>query len=202
MVSFKQQASLDKKEPKFGPRGVDGIFLGYHVLPGGQWKGDYWVATLEEFAELDFGAETANKKIRMQRVGGVIRDQQKAVDFPLRAKAAAARALLLGVPAALADAGAYDCIEAPEVAAIEDDQPGVQPLPSIQDGPLVSYDTIEGGIKGAMWDAALYGIEAMPTGAGIGAGDDPGAGSAGTGTDDDGMCFGRSCRGCCAIRQG
>ena len=94
---------------------------------------------------------------------------------------------MLGVPAALADAGAYDCIEAPEVAAIEDDQPGVQPLPSIQDGPLVSYDTIEGGIEGAMWEAALQGIEAMPTGAEIGAGDDPGAGSAGTGTDDDGL---------------
>ena len=38
------------QQPKFSPKGVPGVFLGYVLLPGGKFKGDYIVAPLSDFA--------------------------------------------------------------------------------------------------------------------------------------------------------
>ena len=40
---------IQEKSPKFGPRAISGVFLGYHILPGGKWKGDILAASLEDF---------------------------------------------------------------------------------------------------------------------------------------------------------
>ena len=44
-----QKVDPSSKAPKFGPVSKPGIFLGYRLEPGGQWKGDYYVADLEHF---------------------------------------------------------------------------------------------------------------------------------------------------------
>ena len=44
-----QKIDPASKAPKFGPVSKPGIFLGYRLEPGGQWKGDYYVADLEHF---------------------------------------------------------------------------------------------------------------------------------------------------------
>ena len=51
LVDFKPSPveKVKIQEPKFGPKGVPGIFLGYVLLPGGKWKGDFLVARLEDF---------------------------------------------------------------------------------------------------------------------------------------------------------
>ena len=38
---------------KANTRGVFGIFLGYRLAPGGRWNGEYRVADLSDFTELD-----------------------------------------------------------------------------------------------------------------------------------------------------
>ena len=44
VIDFKLTPVVGKPGPKFDPKAIPGIFLGYHVLPGGRWQGDYWVA--------------------------------------------------------------------------------------------------------------------------------------------------------------
>ena len=61
--------------PEFAPRGIPGIFLGYHLLPGGRWKGDYLVADLNDFKK--------GKHIHVQRSKEVVVDEGP-VKYPLR----------------------------------------------------------------------------------------------------------------------
>ena len=39
--------------PKFGPKAVPGIFLGYFLQPGGRHRNDYLVAALSDFVDMD-----------------------------------------------------------------------------------------------------------------------------------------------------
>ena len=41
----------ERLDPKFSPKAVPGVFLGYFVLPGGRWRGDYLAARLEDFQD-------------------------------------------------------------------------------------------------------------------------------------------------------
>ena len=63
--------------PEFAPRGTPGIFLGWFLLPGGRWKGDYLVADLDDFRK--------GKKIHVQRVKEVVVDEGPT-QYPLRAE--------------------------------------------------------------------------------------------------------------------
>ena len=49
LIDFKPSPTRGKATPKFAPKAVPGIFLGYHLLPGGRWVGDYKVAELNSF---------------------------------------------------------------------------------------------------------------------------------------------------------
>ena len=40
---------LQKKLPKFAPNAVPGVFLGWHLQPGGVWTGEYLVAYWPDF---------------------------------------------------------------------------------------------------------------------------------------------------------
>ena len=48
LVEFRP-SNTRESAPKFSTKSTPGIFLGYHLLPGGKWKGDYLVSELEEF---------------------------------------------------------------------------------------------------------------------------------------------------------
>ena len=41
-----------RSELKFDGRGYQGLFLGYHLAPGGHWQGDYLVADLEDLMQV------------------------------------------------------------------------------------------------------------------------------------------------------
>ena len=49
-IDFLPPEPIRKLLPKFGTRGVPGVFLGWHMHPGGKWSRDYKVAAL---ADLD-----------------------------------------------------------------------------------------------------------------------------------------------------
>ena len=51
-VQFLPNKAFKKRLYKFDQISVPGIFLGYHVLPGGRWKGDYLVFWTEDFKRL------------------------------------------------------------------------------------------------------------------------------------------------------
>ena len=67
------QPKLDRM-PEFAPRAVEGIFLGYVLIPGERWKGDYLVADLADF-------RAGKKSIHVQQVREVI--EVDSIEFPL-----------------------------------------------------------------------------------------------------------------------
>merc|ERR1712078_780423 len=75
-VRFKPPKSLAKRLPKFGPNAVPGIFLGWHIHPGGRWKGEYLVAYWPDFQELGIEA----KRIAVHTVQEVILDELPVSD--------------------------------------------------------------------------------------------------------------------------
>jgi len=68
--------------PKFAPRTQPGLFLGYFLLPGGRWKGDILVASLEDLRQT---LDDPNARISVHRVKEVTREANQAVTFPFRA---------------------------------------------------------------------------------------------------------------------
>ena len=54
LVDFKSTVEETKKLPKFSPQAVPGVFLGYDLSPGGQWKRVCLVAALDGFRGADF----------------------------------------------------------------------------------------------------------------------------------------------------
>ena len=55
LVFYRPPRPILKNLPKFSPRGVPGIFAGWHVEPGCGFRGDYYIIPLSSF-------RTANKK--------------------------------------------------------------------------------------------------------------------------------------------
>ena len=48
-INFLPPKPLRKKSPKFGTSALPGIFLGYHLSPGGRWRGEYLVSSIDSF---------------------------------------------------------------------------------------------------------------------------------------------------------
>lgn len=80
ILFWNNPARADNTAGKLSPTANDGIFLGYHIQPGHQWKGEYLVAKLEA---LDYHA--ANGSITVQRTRQMILPSGGYV-FPLRAQ--------------------------------------------------------------------------------------------------------------------
>ncbi len=91
LVDFKPSAVKQGKRgrqvphPKFAPVAEPGVFMGYHILPGGRWRGDYLVATLHEFnVAIANPGRSGKHKIRIQRVKELYRNPLEAITFPLK----------------------------------------------------------------------------------------------------------------------
>ena len=111
LVDFMQLPPLVSGQAKFAPKATPGLFLGYHLLPGGLWGGDYLVASLAEFAHMDDSVASggaipligvasgdadnpeglptgfrggASGRVRVQRVKEIYRDAAKGFIFPLK----------------------------------------------------------------------------------------------------------------------
>ena len=51
LIDFRPPKPILNKFPKFEKRSLPGIFLGYHLMSGERWYGDYLVAPLSDFKE-------------------------------------------------------------------------------------------------------------------------------------------------------
>ena len=67
--------------PKFAPKAVPGIFLGWVLLPGGKWKGDFLAAQLSDFT----GEEADWRTVAIHRMREVVPPSGKDWEFPLKA---------------------------------------------------------------------------------------------------------------------
>ena len=65
--------------PKFASRGSTGIFLGWHLQPGGLYRGDMLILDLDELAVQEPGAKSRVYRIKEVRVPAL------GITFPLRA---------------------------------------------------------------------------------------------------------------------
>ena len=83
LCDFKPSPTRGKVLTKFSPRAMPGIFLGYHLQPGGLWKGDYYVAARSDFGEYH-GSSFGH--VPVQRVKEVIHDRLGGYQFPLKAQ--------------------------------------------------------------------------------------------------------------------
>ena len=77
LIDFQPIPSKASQEPKFAPKAVPGIFLGYHMLAGGRWKGDYIVVDLRD---LDRNPDTAH--VHVQRIKEVYIRPDDGFKFP------------------------------------------------------------------------------------------------------------------------
>ena len=73
----KEGGASGSKLRKFDPRTKKGIFMGYHVPPGGRWKGDFRVLDLEVCEK----AESFND-VRFFRVKEIFPESQ--LTFPVK----------------------------------------------------------------------------------------------------------------------
>ena len=68
LVHFMQTPAKLDKQAKASARLVPGIFLYHYLHPYGKWRGEYVVAPLTAFAELDFSANARHPRLKIQRV--------------------------------------------------------------------------------------------------------------------------------------
>jgi hypothetical protein len=98
LVDFLPISPLRSEKPKFGPNAVPGIFLGYVLSPGARWKGQFVVAALQEFHEVDFSVDDWSRNVRTQVVMEVVlpftEENVPEFRFPLRTRYEQARRTL------------------------------------------------------------------------------------------------------------
>ncbi len=56
-----------KQLPKFEPRGHQGIFMGYYLQPGGQWKHEFMIFPLARFVDYDYARPRNLTELRPRR---------------------------------------------------------------------------------------------------------------------------------------
>ena len=71
--------TLKERMPAFGPNAVDGVFMGWHMHPGGHWSRDYLVGYLPDFIALKSGEK---KKAHVYRIRDIYFDKEN-ITFPM-----------------------------------------------------------------------------------------------------------------------
>lgn len=73
LVSFLPQPDYALRLPKFSTRGIPGVLLGYHMLPGLRWSGSYYVAALADFVDLKVKPKIQTvKRIKQDGYGQIL----------------------------------------------------------------------------------------------------------------------------------
>lgn len=90
--AFKMHGPSGQNKMKFDVDAVDGVFLGYHLHPGGKWSKDYLVCSLDDFIV----HADDRRKIKVHRVREVVFANDGQWNFPIaNAKNAALKAKLV-----------------------------------------------------------------------------------------------------------
>jgi hypothetical protein len=82
LIDFKPSPVKGKVVSKFEPRSVPGLFIGWVLQPGGKFKGDYIVISLEDMNVLL--AKPKNARIFVQRVKEIYHNEDEGFIFPLK----------------------------------------------------------------------------------------------------------------------
>ena len=78
LVDFRPPKPILNKFLKFAKRSLHGIFLGYYLMCGERWYGDYLVAPLIDFKKPPAGG------VRICRISELIDPKRDSFTFPLR----------------------------------------------------------------------------------------------------------------------
>ena len=100
LVDFLPPKPYLARLPKFGPRGVPGIFLGYHLHPGGHFRGEYLCITLDDLAAVQHAPDGTCLHPRVHRIKEVFVTKGNT-SFPAQDALARSTRQLGGDPAAL-----------------------------------------------------------------------------------------------------
>ena len=111
IVDFQQIPERVRAQSKFAPMSIPGIFLGYHLRPGGEWKGEYVCMGIEDLKDIDLAINSAKKHYREQKTMEVTLPKgQEEFKFPLKEKYEVVnRSVLTNEPEALALPEEYEC---------------------------------------------------------------------------------------------
>ncbi len=82
-VDFMSKPDVVRALPKFATRASVGLLVGYHLQPGGEFKGEYEVFPKERFAEYDFDVPKGLNELRPVRTLEVRRTDREP-EFPMR----------------------------------------------------------------------------------------------------------------------
>jgi hypothetical protein len=116
LVDYLPKPEQVKLLPKFEPRGQQGIFMGYYLQPGGQWKHELLVFPLSRFTDYDFTRPRKLTELRPRRT--MEAKLNGPVTFPMKEKYdIMKRTLPLTIlrAASFYEDGAADGSEAPDV---------------------------------------------------------------------------------------
>ena len=81
LIDFKPSPVRGKVVSKFSARAVPGLFLGWHMSPGGKFKGDYLAISIEDLKLKTF---SRNPILYIQRIKEVFFDKEVDPIFPLK----------------------------------------------------------------------------------------------------------------------
>ena len=70
--------------PKFEARACQGIFVGYYLQPGGEWKGEYLVFPLGSFDEYNY--EEPRRFTELHPVRTMEAKLTELISFPMKPK--------------------------------------------------------------------------------------------------------------------
>ena len=76
LVDFMPQNDI--KIESFGSTTIQGIFLGYHIQPGGLWSGDYIVADYEPFKK---DCDVLESRVKIHRIKEVLKNPSNTFTF-------------------------------------------------------------------------------------------------------------------------
>ena len=79
IVDYKPSPVKGKVLHKFEPHSAKGVFLGYHLVPGSKWKGDFHVVALQDYYDGNFNSVQRVKEVYRER-GVTLVFSQKAIE--------------------------------------------------------------------------------------------------------------------------
>ena len=78
LVDFMPQP--ETRVDSMGAKTIPGVFVGYHIQPGGLWNGDYLVADLAPFRE---DCDVAKSKVKIHRTKEIVKNYGARFIFPV-----------------------------------------------------------------------------------------------------------------------
>ena len=67
VIDYLPKPEVLRAMPQFEPRGCQGIFMGYYLQPGGEWKGEYLVFLMGLFDDYNFAEPRKLTKLHLVR---------------------------------------------------------------------------------------------------------------------------------------